>query len=73
MDEGYVASCTRVRIGDKWGLVHENGTEVIPVMYDTLEYDTFKTVMGYIIQRDRILVTLNGKKFYIDANGNRIE
>jgi antitoxin component YwqK of YwqJK toxin-antitoxin module len=57
--ENYYTGC----VGGKWGYIDKTGKEIIPIIYDK----------AYSFSDGKAEVTLNGRTFYIDENGNEIK
>lgn len=57
--------CYEIPVGGKWGFINKQGEEVIPLMYDSLDYP-HKFVDG------KVRVLKDGEWFYIDKNNNRL-
>ena len=58
-----------VQINDKWVFIDKSGTLVIPVRYDYVFNNN--GVFGF--KNGKAMVELNGRKFYIDKNGNEVK
>ena len=50
-------------MGGKWGIVDKKGNVIVKAIYDN----------PIIFEKHRAKVTLNGKSFYIDEFGNKLE
>lgn len=55
-----------VKKGGKYGFMNMAGKIVIPIKYD-------KSASFSFGDKDKVQVTLNGEKFYIDKKGNRVK
>lgn len=55
-----------VKKGGKYGFMNIAGKIVIPIKYD-------KSASFFFGDKDKVQVTLNGEKFYIDKKGNRVK
>lgn len=59
-------------LNDKWEIIDNTGKEITPLMYDAIWFHGANYIKGHGM---RIIfeVLLNGERFYINQNGNRIE
>lgn len=51
------------RVGGKWGIIDKKGNVIVEAIYDN----------PIIFEKHKAKVTLNGKTFYIDEFGNKLE
>lgn len=61
---------------NKWGIINIKNIEIVQPKYDSVgmffqSFTDFKN-NGEMIQHDALSVTLNGDKYYVDTNGNKL-
>ena len=62
----FYGGISRVKINGKYGFIDKTGTIIIPAIYDYA--DPFRRPFT-----ERTMVVQNGRKFYIDRNGNEVD